>query len=58
MKNKKGRDIAMITNGGQAYITGVSPDETLSVLWEGRTQCSITLPATLNHLDALLLPCK
>lgn len=58
IKNKKGRDIAMITNGGQAYITGVSPDETLSVIWEGRTQCAITLPATLNHLDALLLPCK
>lgn len=58
VKNKKGRDIAMITNGGQAYITGVSPDETLSVIWEGRTQCSITLPATLNHLDVLLLPCK
>lgn len=34
-KNKKGRDIAMITNSGQAYITGVSPDETLSVIWEG-----------------------
>ncbi len=48
----------MITNGGQAYITGVSPDETLSVIWEGRTQCVITLPSTLNHLDALLLPCK
>ncbi|WP_409159672.1 fimbria/pilus outer membrane usher protein [Pectobacterium sp. B2J-2] len=58
IKNQKGRDVAMITNGGQAYITGVSPDETLSVIWEGSTQCSLTLPATLNHLDALLLPCK
>ncbi|PWC20486.1 PapC/FimD family outer membrane usher protein [Brenneria roseae subsp. roseae] len=58
VKNRKGRDIAMITDNGQAYITGVSPNETLSVIWDGKTQCHITLPANLNHLESLLLPCK
>lgn len=58
IKNKKGRDVAMITNSGHAYITGVSPNETLSVIWDGKTQCHITLPTALHYLETLLLPCR
>lgn len=58
IKNSKGRDVAMVSDHGQAYITGVSENETLSVFWEGKAQCQVTLPATLSYLDQLLLPCK
>lgn len=56
--NSKGREVAMIADQGQAYITGVSPNEVLSVNWNGETQCQIRLPATLNYLEHLLLPCQ
>ncbi|WP_438801544.1 fimbria/pilus outer membrane usher protein [Candidatus Symbiopectobacterium endolongispinus] len=58
IKNSKGRDVAMVSYQGQAYITGVSENEILSVFWEGKAQCQVTLPATLSYLDQLLLPCK
>ncbi|MFT8210728.1 MAG: fimbria/pilus outer membrane usher protein [Symbiopectobacterium sp.] len=58
VKNSKGRDVAIVADQGQAYITGVSENETLSVFWDGKAQCQITLPATVSYLDQLLLPCK
>lgn len=36
IKSSKGRDVAMVSDQGQAYITGISENETLSVFWEGK----------------------
>ncbi|MFE8117294.1 fimbria/pilus outer membrane usher protein [Brenneria goodwinii] len=58
IRNARGREVAMVTEGGQAYLTGVSENETLSVQWNGKAQCRFTLPAKLNDFAQLLLPCQ
>lgn len=58
IRSQRGREVAMVTDGGQAYLTGVSENETLSVQWNGKTQCRFTLPEKFNELAQLLLPCR
>lgn len=56
--NKKGQDRAVVSDDGSAYLTGVKADETLDVVWEGKRQCQIVIPASAGSLEQLLLPCK
>ncbi len=55
--NASGREVAMVTEEGQVYLTGVAPNETLTARWDGEAQCRMTLPRTLTGLASLLLPC-
>ncbi|OSN04691.1 fimbrial assembly protein [Lonsdalea iberica] len=56
--NASGREVAMVTEEGQVYLTGVEPNETLTVRWDGEAPYRITLPQTLTGLESLLLPCQ
>ena len=58
VRNSQGHDVAMVADQGVAYITGISENETLSVIWDGKPQCQVTLPASVGYLEQLLLPCK
>ncbi|MCG8706995.1 fimbria/pilus outer membrane usher protein [Brenneria sp. 4F2] len=58
IRNNRGREVAMVTDGGQVYLTGVSENETLSAQWNGKIQCRFTLPAKFNDFEQLLLPCR
>ncbi|KAA8997634.1 fimbria/pilus outer membrane usher protein [Affinibrenneria salicis] len=58
VRNGGGREVAMVTDGGQVYLTGVAANEKLSLLWGGKAQCQIVLPAQFNRFDQLLLPCR
>ncbi|MFP1867427.1 fimbria/pilus outer membrane usher protein [Lonsdalea quercina] len=55
--NASGREVAMVTEEGQVYLTGVSANEALTARWDGEAQCQVTLPQTLTSLESLLLPC-
>ncbi|ECW0470414.1 TPA: fimbria/pilus outer membrane usher protein [Salmonella enterica subsp. enterica serovar Mississippi] len=56
--NAKGRELGMVADSGLAWLSGVSPGETLNVGWDGRTQCVVNIPATLDQAQQLLLPCR
>ncbi|MGR6439620.1 hypothetical protein ACU42Y_16520 [Proteus mirabilis] len=34
---------------GLVYIAGVNLNESLNVIWNGKTQCSITIPAEITE---------
>ncbi|AOM58096.1 fimbria/pilus outer membrane usher protein [Escherichia coli] len=56
--NAKGRELGMVADSGLAWLSGVSPGETLNVDWDGRTQCVVDIPAKLDPAQQLLLPCR
>jgi outer membrane usher protein FimD/PapC len=47
----------MVSDGGLAWLTGVNPDERLTVHWSGSAQCEVVLPRVIPA-QQLLLPCK
>ncbi len=55
--NEKKREVGMVSDGGLAWITGVNPDEKLSLQWNGKTQCTARLPHILPA-SQLILPCE
>ena len=56
--NKDGVSVAMVLEEGKAWLSGVNPNETLKVNWGGKTQCEVTMPATLVDASTVLLPCR
>lgn len=57
--NAQGQELAIISDGGFVYLSGVQPGETLDVLWGGAKQCQISIPETLSpQHNQLLLPCQ
>lgn len=55
--NAKSRELGMISDGGLAWLTGVNPDERLTVHWGGSAQCEVVIPRELPAQQQLLLPC-
>ncbi len=48
----------MVMEEGLVYIAGVT-NESLNVIWNGKTQCSITIPAEITDpLKHLSLVCQ
>lgn len=56
--NKKGRELGMVSDGGLAWLAGISPGEQLNVSWDGRMKCSINVPKAIKPEQQLLLPCE
>ena len=55
--NAKDRELGMVSDSGLAWLTGVNPDERLTVHWSGSAQCEVVLPRVIPA-QQLLLPCK
>ncbi|MGL6276761.1 FimD/PapC C-terminal domain-containing protein [Aeromonas dhakensis] len=47
IQNARRQEVGMVTDGGDVYLSGLKPGESLSVLWGGSEQCHITLPTTM-----------
>lgn len=49
----------MVSDSGEVWLSGINPDEVMTVSWEGEVQCHIRLPSPLpaDLQNRLLLPC-
>ncbi|MBG2800910.1 fimbria/pilus outer membrane usher protein [Proteus genomosp. 6] len=57
--NKNGENMGMVMEDGLVYIAGVNLNESLNVIWGGKSQCTITIPAAINDpLKHELLLCQ
>ncbi|WP_058910660.1 fimbria/pilus outer membrane usher protein [Entomohabitans teleogrylli] len=57
--NSDGVSVAMIMEGGQAWLAGINPEESLNVFWAGKNQCRITVPPFVaSKSSSSLLPCR
>ncbi|MEZ2604121.1 fimbria/pilus outer membrane usher protein [Kluyvera intermedia] len=56
--NTDGLQTGIVNDDGSVYLSGIQPDEVMSVKWDGQV-CDITLPASPVKAGAgLLLPCS
>lgn len=55
--NPQGRELAIVSDGGLAYLSGITAGESLSVNWNGAKGCQVSLPKPLLVQGNLLLPC-
>ncbi|HBA5243714.1 TPA: fimbria/pilus outer membrane usher protein, partial [Escherichia coli] len=55
--SEKGRELGMVADEGLAWLSGVTPGETLSVNWDEKIQCQVNVPETAISDQQLLLPC-
>jgi len=57
VKNARGQQTGLVGDSGNTWLTGMKPSESMDVEWDGKTQCTVTLPAVLD-VPALFLPCE
>lgn len=59
VQNHKKQDVGIVNDGGSVYLSGINPQETMTVQWSGKAQCEVTLPARIPNSGTtdLLLPC-
>lgn len=58
--NKRQQETGIVSEGGNAYLSGIEPGEIMTVRWNGSTQCEIKMPTPLPKellMNTLLLPC-
>lgn len=57
VKNEKGQQTGLVGDDGNTWLTGMNPSERMDVEWDGKMQCTFTLPPRLD-VSSLLLPCS
>lgn len=60
VQNRKKQEVGLVNDGGNVYLSGINSGEEMTVQWDGKTQCVISLPKTLSaSAEAeMLLPCR
>ncbi len=61
VQNSDKQEIGIVNDEGQTYLSGLKPDAKLDVSWDGKVQCTVTVPEKLTGLNQngnLLLPCQ
>lgn len=57
--NQKKQESGLVNDDGHVYLSGIQPEEKMSVNWSGRDQCFVTIPQSIvaNSTNSLILPC-
>ncbi|HCJ6522341.1 TPA: outer membrane usher protein [Enterobacter cloacae] len=60
VQNRKKQDVGIVNDDGNVYLSGINPNEEMTVHWSGQAQCALKLPAQIPSGDIanLLLPCR
>ncbi|PHM46465.1 hypothetical protein Xmau_00879 [Xenorhabdus mauleonii] len=56
VRNEKGHELGIVSDGGVAWISGIQPKEKLTVNWSKKI-CTAELPEHIDSLSQVLLPC-
>lgn len=56
---EKGRELGIVNDGGNVYLTGINSGDVLKVRWSGQDQCKVRIPQLDNAqiVMSLLLTC-
>ncbi|WP_299999184.1 outer membrane usher protein [uncultured Cedecea sp.] len=59
IRNSKGKNTGVMDDNGQAYISGIKPNEVMTISWSSTESCEIHFPAVLDDVsNNFLMPCK
>ncbi|MGV3344688.1 fimbria/pilus outer membrane usher protein [Enterobacteriaceae bacterium LUAb1] len=60
--NEKNKQLGIVSDDGNVYLSGLNNGEILDVHWDNKPQCKITLPKDIssyeNNSSNILLPCE
>ncbi|EHK8785550.1 hypothetical protein KCE21_004790, partial [Salmonella enterica subsp. enterica serovar Bardo] len=56
VRNRQGRELGIVSDGGLAWLSGVTPGEGLDVAWSSQVGCRVQIPEKVGDAQ-LLLPC-
>jgi outer membrane usher protein PapC len=56
VRNKNNQELGMVSDAGLAWLSGINPNEILSVSWGKDNKCQVEIPAVIPN-QQLLLPC-
>jgi outer membrane usher protein FimD/PapC len=57
VRNAKDRELGIVSDGGLTWLSGISPNEELTVKWGTSGECKTQIPAIIPAAQ-LLLPCQ
>lgn len=57
VRNSKDRELGIVSDGGIAWLSGINPEDEVTVKWAGGSECKAQIPPVIPG-DQLLLPCK
>lgn len=57
VKNKSNHQTGVVDDDGSVWLSGINPNEEMSVSWDGKIQCHIKIPKIIPNGN-LLLPCN
>ncbi len=59
VKNHKEQEVGIVSDDGNAYLSGINPGEQMSVHWNGQARCALQMPAQIaeGSMAELVLPC-
>lgn len=47
IQNARRQEIGLVNDSGNVYLSGINAGDTMSVFWDGKSQCEMTIPDTL-----------
>lgn len=53
----KGREVGIVSENGFVWLSGINSRDNLSIVWNGRSQCEVSLPNDIKPKQQLLLLC-
>ncbi|ELC7077850.1 fimbria/pilus outer membrane usher protein [Salmonella enterica] len=56
VRNKQGRELGIVSDGGLVWLSGVESGAELDIAWDDQVRCRAQVPEKLNNVQ-LLLPC-
>lgn len=59
--NARKQETGIVNDGGNVYLSGINPNEKMTVHWGGEAQCKVEMPEELPTnmlMNNLLLPCS
>ncbi|MGJ3355337.1 outer membrane usher protein [Providencia sp. Je.9.19] len=59
VKNARGQNTGIVADNGNTYLSGIVPNETMTVMWGNDTTCHVNFPKELGDIAQMtLLPCE
>ncbi|MTC61461.1 outer membrane usher protein [Providencia rustigianii] len=53
--NIKGQNMGLVSDNGNAYISGIEPNSVMNILWGDDEHCDITFPSKIDNESSFLL---
>ncbi|MGG4609855.1 outer membrane usher protein [Providencia sp. Me31A] len=58
VKNTAGQNTGIVSDGGNTYLSGITPSGEMTIAWGNDEGCRLKFPSVLDFTGSVLLPCE